>query len=152
MKYCSVLFLWLGMSLYGQTDYVAPLKTLVEKQSDVKTIVAVFNARNADDIPLPETVGSAKVIKVGISSVSDVSRSIVNDILKREPVQVLFLFDDGEKLVTNKRTVTYLMKQAKKFKIQVFSDSQVESSKAIHGRVIRKGSQWEVVYELGSGG
>ena len=151
MKYGSLFLCFLGCLAFGQTDYVAPVKTVLDKHSDTQLLVAVYNARNADDIPLPENLSSAKIIKVGIKSVSDVSRLIVNDILKRESVQVLFLYDDQGKLVTNKRTLTYLMKQAKKFDTKVFSDSQVESSKQIHGRVIRKGSQWELIYELENG-
>ncbi|CAM2007548.1 hypothetical protein [Acanthopleuribacter pedis] len=152
MKYWSLCCLLLGMSAFAQTDYVAPLRTLLENRSNVKTVLVVFNARNMDEIPVPETMGSTKVIKVGIKSVSDVSRNIVNDILKREPVQAMLLYDDGEKLVTNKRTVTYLMKQSKKFNLEIYSDSQAKSSRAIHGRVVRKGSQWELVYELGTDG
>ena len=67
--------------------------------------------------------------------------------MKKNEVQALLLLDDEGKLVTNKRTISYLMKQAPKYKILVFSDSREERDAKVHGRVVREGEKWRMEQE-----
>ena len=126
-------------SLFGQDDLRSKLKLIADKNPDIKMMGVYFNAESVQPDQIPNLVGQVTVIKIPLQSLRDVSQTL-NQMLDNYDVQAIFLMDDGKKLVTNSRTVKYIVKMGLKKNLMTFSDAENLDVK-VSGRIAMKGGK-----------
>ena len=124
LKLCLGLCVFLGsMTGLSQDALIDKIKLVADKNAEVVVMGVVYNSRTMSDLQLPPSVGKARMVMVPIASLRDVSRMLNQGLLAQHTVQAVFLVDDGKKLVTNGKTIKYVMKLGLKHQYKTFSDA-----------------------------
>ena len=126
-------------------DILGKLSVISKSKPEIKKLGVIYNSTTMEAAAIPNGIGDLQIVKIPIADMRELGPAL-NTGLKKFDIQAIFLLDDGQKLVTNGRTVRYILKQGLKREFQVFSDAENLEVK-VTGKIVLSGGQLQ--FDLG---
>lgn len=144
-KFLVLLLLWGGIQVQAQTTDLQRQLTLISRAyPEILVMGVVYNSRENPGFAVPTHVGAIRLIAVPVNSLADFNESITHGLLKESTVQALFMVDDGNKLVTHKKTFKYISKIAGKQGFMLLTNSD-SASDYLTARVVEREGKFVLV-------
>ncbi|CAM2067269.1 hypothetical protein SCOR_17960 [Sulfidibacter corallicola] len=138
MKNLALLLVFFcGASAFAGEGIEDKLKLILEKNPNFSMLAVVFNSSTHTPDQIPNSVKGVTIAKVPLASLRDVATTLNKGLLANYDVQGIYLMDDKKKLVTNSRTVKYIVKLGLKKGFMTFSDAEDLDVK-VTGRIAMK--------------
>ena len=121
------LILMIQTSAFGNERVAADLVEVVNQNPKIKKIAVIYNP-NISEVLIPPQIAQAKLFKVPVKNTREIAQVVNRLVLAQHDVNAIYLVHDRFKAVTNKASVRYLGKVARKNQLVLHSDNQEVAS------------------------